>query len=133
MTVHEAIENLKHIIDLWENDENMHSNSMDIEIDQEFIDTIYKAKTALEKQKNNGWIPCSDRLPEVETKVLILVKRKFRDSDFIYIMTTAMYGDGTVSECDSCWYWYDIYNDQVDDEVIAWQPLPEPYKESEEE
>lgn len=50
MTVHEEIENLKHIIDLWEDDENMYSNSMDIEIDQEFIDTIHKAKTALEKQ-----------------------------------------------------------------------------------
>lgn len=109
----------------------------------------------------NGWIPCSEKMPPVETDVLILAKRKFKGGDFKYITTTAMYEDGTVSECNSCWYWYDIegkfdeendcyiipegwwenkhynpdecYNNEVDDEVIAWQPLPEPYKESEEQ
>ena len=68
-----------------------------------------------------------------------------------------MYEDGTVLENDSCWNWYeidgkwdeendcyiipegwwenrhynpdDVYNNAVDDEVIAWRPLTEPYRE----
>lgn len=128
---------------------------------EQAIDIATSIVNEAEKEYNNGWIPCSERMPEVETELLILAKRKFRDGDFRYIITTAMYEDGTVSECDSCWYWYDIegewdeendcyivpegwwenkhynpdecYNNEVDDEVIAWQPLPEPYKESEKE
>lgn len=102
------------------------------------------------------WILCSERLPEVETEVFILAKRKFKGGDCMYTRTTAMYEDGTVLESDSCWYWQDIdgefdeendcyiipegwwenrhynpdevYNNAVDDEVIAWHPLPEPYQ-----
>ena len=116
---------------------------------------VLEAVEQVEKEYNNGWIPCSERLPKVETEVLILAKRKIRDGYFRYIITTAMYEDGTVSKSDSRWYWYDIeceydkendcyvvpegwreikhynfYNNQVDDEVIAWQPLPVPYKEA---
>ncbi len=102
---------------------------------------------------NNGWIPCSERLPKIETTVLIHAKRKYKDGSFKDIITTAMYEDGTVLEDDSCWRWEDIdgewdeendcyiipegwwedkkYNEDgelnhaVDDEVIEWQPLPE--------
>lgn len=105
---------------------------------------------------NNGWIPCSKRLPEVETKVLIHAKRKYRDGSFRDIITTAMYEDGTMLEDDSKWHWEDIeggwdeendcyiipegwwedkmynadgeLNHAVDDEVIEWQPLPELYQ-----
>ena len=105
---------------------------------------------------NNGWIPCTKEMPPVETEVFILAKRKFKYGDCRYIRTTAMYEDGTVSECDSCWSWEDIegewdeendcyiipegwwenrhynpdevYNNAVDDEVIAWQLLPPEYQ-----
>ncbi len=108
---------------------------------------------------NIGWIPCSERLPEVETTVLIHAKRKYRDGGFKDIITTAMYEDGTMLENDSKWRWEDIegewdeendcyiipegwwedkkYNEDgelnhtVDDVVLAWQPLPEPYKAEE--
>ena len=106
-----------------------------------------------------GWIPCSERLPQVETEVYIVAKRKYRDGGVRYIATTAMYEDGTVNEEDSAWVWYDIegewdeehdcykipqgwweykhynhddcYNNAIDDEVIAWMPLPAPYTEGE--
>ena len=102
------------------------------------------------------WIPVSERLPDAETEVIVLAKRKFKGGDFRYIITTALYEDGTVLENDSIWYWDDldgewneeedcyiipegwwefrhynmdeVYNNAIDDEVIAWQPLPEPYK-----
>ena len=104
------------------------------------------------EEYNNGWIPCSVAMPPVETEVFILAKRKYKYGDCRYIRTTAMYEDGTVLENDSCWSWEDVdgvwdedndcyiipegwwenrhynpdevYNNVVDDEVIAWQPLP---------
>lgn len=105
---------------------------------------------------NNGWIPCSERLPQVETEVLVCAKQKLRNGTYTYIITTAMYEDGTVLENDSVWRWEEIegewdeendcyiipegwwennhYNPDgvlnyaVDDEVLAWKPLPEPYR-----
>ena len=123
-----------------------------------YQDAIEIVKQA-EAEYNNGWISCSKEMPPVETEVFILAKRKFKDGTFNYIRTMAMYEDGTISECDSCWYWEDIegeydeendcyiipkgwwesrkYNTKdslnfaVDDEVIAWQPLPQPYTKGE--
>lgn len=106
----------------------------------------------LEKQLNGGWISVSERLPECEEEVLILTERN--------TITTAMHEDGKMPEEDSMWNWYevefnydeengvyyvpegwweyrhfnpdDVYNNAIDEKVIAWQPLPEPYKEVEE-
>lgn len=107
-------------------------------------------------RSNDGWISCEEQMPPVETEVLIVAKRKWRDGTCGYITTTAMYEDGTVLENDSCWRWEDVdgeWNDEaecciipegwwewkhyngdgelnhaVDDEVIAWQPLPPAYQ-----
>ena len=112
-----------------------------------------------EEEKTGGWIPVSERLPESETEVLITVRRKYKSGRCVNIITTAFYEDGKMLECDSCWNWVDIeseydeendcyiipegwwenrhfnqdevYNNLIDDEVIAWMPLPEPYRESE--
>ena len=105
----------------------------------------------------SGWILCSEKMPPVETEVFIVAKRKYCGGEVKYITTTAMYEDGTVLENDSSWRWEDIegewdeendcyiipegwwenrhynpddvYNNAVDDEVVAWQPLPKPFKE----
>lgn len=105
---------------------------------------------------NGGWIPCSERLPKPEEEVIIHAKRKCRGGDTHDIIAMAMYEDGTIREHDSTWSWYDLdgdwdeeedcyiipegwwennkyrrdedYNNPVDDEVIAWMSLPEPYK-----
>lgn len=98
--------------------------------------------------KIRGWIPCSKKMPKPEEEVLVLTKSG--------TITTAMYEDGTIYEGDSCWVWNDcefkydeeeddciisegwweykhfntddVYNNEIDEKVIAWQPLPEPYK-----
>ena len=71
------------------------------------------------EQCNNGWIPCSEKLPELRKDVLVTVK---------YTGFMGMYG-----------YWIrtghmeaekDWWGDCAGGEVIAWQPLPEPFKES---
>ena len=99
------------------------------------------------------WISVKDRLPEVETEVLIACNRNgYR------FVCPAIYEDGTVLTQDSIWNWYeldnygtyseenddyfvpecwwesrkftpdDVYNNPVDCAVTHWMPLPEPPK-----
>ena len=65
------------------------------------------------ERKESDWIPCSDRPPEKEGRYLITVDegdRKDVSDDFFYFRE-----DGVPS-------WY------VEKNVIAWMPLPEPYR-----
>ena len=65
-----------------------------------------------EDEKENGWIPCSERLPENETNVI------------------ANFSGGTVTElryvANGIFHGIYEYSTKV---VVAWKPLPEPYKE----
>lgn len=128
-------------------------NCESVQVIEEFIELLESEAAA-----ESGWIPCSERMPDVETEVLICTKVEYAGKEY-HTITTAMYEDGTVSECDSCWNWYDVegdwdeendcviipegwweykhfnaddvYNNAVDYKVIAWQPIPAP-PESEE-
>lgn len=107
-----------------------------------------------EQPQVGGWIPVSERLPKVEEEVFVQMCRNGH-----IIATTAIYEDGKMSTEDSIWNWYDlefdydeendvylipegwweyrhynpddVYNNIIDDIVVAWQPLPELFKESE--
>ena len=100
------------------------------------------------------WISVKDRLPEVETEVLVRVQQRCGDC-IRSTVTTAMYEDGTVLEDGSRWEWDEIwewgeydeekdkyripegwwesnhyssmdsYNNNIDDEVTHWMPMPE--------
>lgn len=103
------------------------------------------------------WISVKDRLPEVEERVLLLTVNDVGDKKF-YHVTIGMYEDGTVNAEYSKYSWdesaydgiidYDeekdadfvckgwwevgVYSEVIsgiDDEVIAWMPLPEVYEE----
>lgn len=70
---------------------------------------------------NGGWIPCSERLPGENTRVLTTIKTSkrpgnVRSGHYAYKMFHNDNGD--------CW-------NCDDEEVLAWMPLPEPYKERE--
>ena len=69
---------------------------------------------------NNGWIPCSERLPDVPEGIEDSECPEFNVTiKGAELATTLKYApDGTWFNDDG-----EIYN------VIAWQPLPEPYKE----
>lgn len=74
---------------------------------------IARVKELSKKQKENDWIPCSDRLPEKEGFYLITVDdgdRKDVNIDFFYFR-----GDGVPS-----WHY--------EKNVIAWMPLPESWE-----
>lgn len=67
----------------------------------------------------NRWIPCSERLPEDGKNCLI---------------TYISFLDGVTKCCDGCayviengWFWC-LDDSEVKVDVIAWMPLPEPYK-----
>lgn len=73
-------------------------------------------KTTLKKD-SNGWIPCSERLPETlesEAKAYLTINKEGE-------MAVSYYHHG----------WSNGYESVFD--VIAWQPLPEPYREEQED
>lgn len=73
-------------------------------------------KVNMSQLNNNGWIPCSERLPDKE---LIYVIGCFKDGN----VSLLLYQGGGTFEND---YGTGLYNTK---QVIAWQPLPEPYIE----
>ena len=74
------------------------------------------------------WSPCSERLPE--SSGVYIVSRWFSDGCESKILTSACYFDGT-----NTWH-NDIginhSRDYVNEKIVAWLPLPEPYKGEEE-
>ena len=73
---------------------------------------------------NNGWIPCSERLPEEPFGCLVTVIdcEPVTQTDFENILPYFVGYDGES--------WNDEDGNEIPFEVIAWQPLPEPFKES---
>ena len=67
-------------------------------------------------QPETQWIPCSERLPERADNVIICYKKGYHTlvSTGIYLYKFKM------------WY-VDVVGD-LRNEVVAWMPLPEPYK-----
>ena len=78
----------------------------------------YNAKQIVQEvaeEYNGGWIACSERLPEECTEVLVSVK----EIDGSFYTRTSWVQDGV---------WV-IKKTPLQPTVIAWQPLPEPFKE----
>lgn len=73
----------------------------------------------------NGWIPVSERLPEEPFGCLVTVIdcEPVTQTDFENILPYFVGYDGES--------WNDEDGNEIPFEVIAWKPLPEPYKESE--
>jgi hypothetical protein len=72
----------------------------------------------MDGEKENGWIPVSERLPEKNKDVITTVKYSgFMGMYGRWLKTVFIDGYGEWNgEC-------------IGGEVIAWMPLPEPYKE----
>ena len=107
-----VISNLKHLI----------INIIGNEINEKEFDT---AISALEKQLNGGWIPVSERLPEKEDIYQVTIKYK-NFAGIHLTVRTAIYENKK----------WNIHGPQPvisNIKIIAWQPLPEPYKEEENE
>ena len=70
------------------------------------------------KECNNGWIPCSERLPEEYT---VLCCDKYGEM---------IVGHPYFDEVSNTNYSAESDNEMMYD-CVAWQPLPQPFKESE--
>ena len=73
-----------------------------------------------------GWIPVTEKLPEEGYGVLATVNGKHNNTTFIDALEIAEY------DSDEGWI-IEGYLDWINPDVTACQPLPEPYKEREEE
>ena len=73
-----------------------------------------KAKEIIRKHMNDGWIPVDERLPEAEQEHVLACRR---DGS----IDTARY-----SPYSDRWYVGSMCSVSLD--VIAWRPLPEPYR-----
>ena len=82
-----------------------------------FCGCFTKAKqivNELAEEYNNGWIPCSERLPEEEDYYLVT-----KEDDIAYSIDIALWNPH---------YHWSNNGFHKADKVIAWQPLPTPYK-----
>ena len=84
-----------------------------------FLEIIEQLQDDLEQdEKENGWIPVSERLPKKCEDVLTSVK-----------FTGCLGRYGTFKKIGHIDYYGKWSGDCSGGEVIAWMPLPEPYKE----
>lgn len=85
---------------------------------------IEEAITALEEKQNRRWIPVSERLPEEQKFYLVTIAKNTGGHDIEYCFYECgkwlMIADGN-SEENTCW-------EEEVKKVVAWMPLPEPYK-----
>ena len=75
---------------------------------------------------NNGWIPCSERLPDEAFGCLVTVMdcEPSTQTEFENILPYFVGYDGET--------WNDADGEEIPFEVIAWQKLPRPYQTKEE-
>lgn len=94
--------------------DNIFVNADEIEPDDEIFNDGYS-----DKNTQNGWIYCKDRLPE-DNKINPITQDYYEyvcvfKNDDIYDVRNYKYGRG---------HWWNM-GGIMDDYVIAWQPLPE--------
>ena len=89
-----------------------------------FCKVIKEAVKEIE-ENHNGFIPCSERLPEEAFGCLVTVMdcETSTQNEFENILPYVVGYDGDG--------WNDADGETIPFEVIAWMPLPEPYKEGE--
>lgn len=78
----------------------------------------HRDKQQIKEEYNNGWIPCSERLPDVATCYLV-TEEVLINSKLQYVVDIRLFGTENEWMCPS------------NSKIIAWQPLPEFYKERE--
>ena len=109
--------------DLTEHDSELceHCKRIDCEIGMDcFICVMDKAKQIVQEvaeEYNNGWNPCSDGLPD-----------DFMSMEYLTTVNGHFYPEINYY-CVANHKWFSSRKTTKEVDVIAWKPLPEPYKE----
>ena len=97
------------------------------------IDAIKNLPTA--EPRKGRWIPVSERLPEEDNDVLISYRYKDGEGDTSHVEIditsygTVCFGGRQIHTLKEWRQPFDYFHTNY--EVIAWMPLPEPYREEE--
>ena len=87
-----------------------------------YIQAVRMGREALENQKTGHWIPVSERLPDKPYGCIVTVMdtnpKTYDEFENIYPDFVGWDGEN----------WNDADGDSIPFEVVAWMPLPEPYK-----
>ena len=123
------------ILERLEEDARFYNLASDV--DQNIRSGLIIAKEAVQEvaeEYNGGWIPCSERLPE-ESGYYLVTYHDWSDGNFLpkYDDTYVRRLHYQISEHFVGWNYPKNVDDRAENdchkEVIAWQPLPEPFKE----
>ena len=109
----------------------------DISVQVGIINGVMYSKKIVQEvaeEYNVGWIPCSERFPE-ESGYYLVTYHDWSDGNFLpkYDDTYVRRLHYQISKHFVGWNYPKNVDDRAENdchkEVIAWQPLPEPYKE----
>lgn len=82
----------------------------------------------------SGWKLCKDVLPKIDGFYIVSGKMKYPWEDYEYFVDVAEYHQPDPLTLNQGWEtWNDWYEGQEEYEIVAWQELPEPYKEDQDD
>lgn len=105
---------IQKLIEIYENLDGLNSQSIRLKL-KEVIEELKNYQS-----KENKWIPVSERLPDKNDNYLVTVEMKNIDYKFV--------AKWHFNKCEKP-FWTEA--EPTREKVIAWMPLPEPYKENE--
>ena len=85
-----------------------------------------------EQPKIGEWIPCSERLPEMHREDMEAEGEYYMISNPVLVTDGNKMHVAEYEEDDGCRYGWHSFDGEDYDNIIAWMPLPEPYRPEEE-
>lgn len=98
------------------------SSAEDRMLDRHWNNCLDAVADIIKKHMNDGWIPVDDRLPEEKKTVLVQWEKYDRHLNVTLTYLDVMWLDDADEKV------FETINGVPNGKVIAWRPLPEPYR-----